>query len=210
MALEWLPHSLAGVLKDSAGRGPTLAGALRVTWQVANALRAVHERGIVHRDLKPANVLLDVGDLALAQTRLADFGLAAVRGQQGPEIGVLHVSTGGSAVLGTYEYMAPEQWMKSKDAGPKADVYALGVLLFQMLAGRLPFRPEHPKDFMCLHLFEDPPLHLLDGRAPPAVRDLVGRMLSKAAAPRPSAEEVIDRLAFLGDFAHGDPTGQIF
>jgi len=195
MVLEWLPISLADALSGAAGRAATPAEAVRVALQMADALGALHERGIIHRDLKPENVLLDVNDLAVAHSRLADFGLAKVRGAQATDIAAVHVSTGGSVALGTWDYMAPEQWIKSKDAGPKADVYALGVLLFQMLAGRLPFRAEQPKDLMCLHLFEDPPLHLLGERTPAVVRDLVARMLSKTAPARPSMQEVLAGLS---------------
>ncbi|WP_441291242.1 serine/threonine-protein kinase [Sorangium sp. KYC3313] len=202
MALEWLPASLHDVLA-SAGSGLSLHAAARVASQIAHGLLSLHERGIVHRDLKPANVLLDQRDPAVARAKLADLGLAKMpRASASEEASrgtvaatLLPVSTGGAALLGTCEYMAPEQWLKSKDVEPKADVYALGVLLFQMLTGQLPFVGEDKGALMCLHLFERPPLHLLDHLASEELRDLITRMLSKRPWLRPDMREVLDPLA---------------
>jgi eukaryotic-like serine/threonine-protein kinase len=194
MVLEWLPSNLARALseKEDAVEPSTTA---RIALQVATALAALHGQRIVHRDLKPANVLLDRHDLAEAQVRLADLGLAKVRpGQPGEPVLVAPISTGGSALLGTLDYMAPEQWIKSKTVDPRADVYSLGVVLFQMLAGRLPFIAERPKDLMALHLFEDPPLARLPKRAPPALRRLIEQMLKKTPSARPAMENVVGEL----------------
>lgn len=197
MVLEWLPGNLGSALLAARG-GIEPRVAARVALQVARALSALHERAIVHRDLKPANVLLDRSDLVEARVCLADLGLAKVRGAQpGAPKPPGYVSTGGSELLGTWDYMAPEQWIKSKTVDPKADVYSLGVLLFQMLVGRLPFVAEEPKDLMALHLFETPPMARLGERAPAALRHLVGRMLAKTASGRPAMEEVIGELSAL-------------
>jgi serine/threonine-protein kinase len=106
-----------------------------------------------------------------------------------------HVSTGGGARLGTWDYMAPEQWIKSKTVSPKADVYSLGVLLFLMLAGRLPFTADQAKALMFFHLFEDPPMGALDGAAPRELVKLVAEMLAKTAPARPDMVEVVERLS---------------
>ncbi|WP_437876880.1 serine/threonine-protein kinase [Sorangium sp. So ce513] len=194
MVLEWLPSNLARVLADADG-GLLPRVAARLASQIGAALVALHSRGIVHRDLKPDNVLLDACDVAGARVRLADLGLAKIRADpRTQELALGHVSTGGSALLGTWDYMAPEQWIKPKDAGPPADVYALGVLLFQMLAGRLPFVAEQPKHLMALHLFESPPMQRIDERTPPVLRALVGRMLGKVPATRPTMQEVVGDL----------------
>lgn len=194
MILERLPTHLARALADADGALPPRTAA-RLASQIATALLALHGRGIVHRDLKPANVLLDAHDLDAAQVRLADLGLAKVWSEaRGEPIAAGHVSTGGSALLGTWDYMAPEQWIKPKAAGAAADVYSLGVLLFQMLCGRLPFVADEPKDLMALHLFERPPLGGLDERTPPALRELVGRMLNKVPSTRPAMQEVLGQL----------------
>jgi eukaryotic-like serine/threonine-protein kinase len=195
MVLEWLPSSLSDALVQSEGR-LAVSIAARIAAQVSDALAALHAQGIVHRDLKPANVLLSDLDLATARTKLSDLGLAKLLMREG-EIGApeVPVSTGGSDVLGTWDYMAPEQWIKSKDTGTEADVYALGVLLFQMITGRLPFSTPDQRELMYLHLFEDPPWDSLDevaGSLPQiaSLRDWLGRMTSKQRSTRPAMHEV--------------------
>lgn len=197
MILEWLPHHLAHALANAGGPlGPDTAA--RIGQQIAQALAALHDRGIVHRDLKPANVLLSSHHLTDARVRLADLGFAKVRPEQhGERIATAPISTGGSTTLGTWDYMAPEQWIKSKTAEPEADVYSLGVLLFQMLAGRLPFVAERPKDLMALHLFESPPMARLPEGTSPALLDLVGRMLRKSPPARPAMKGVVEELGEL-------------
>ncbi len=196
MVLEWLPASLDRAL---ASAGAVHTGvAVRVAFQLADALSTLHERGVVHRDLKPANVLLTNEDVAKADVKIADLGLAKVQTNDArAPMTVLPVSTGGSALLGTWDYMAPEQWIRSKDAGPKVDVYALGVLLFQMLAGRLPFVAEEQKDLMYMHLFEPPPAllvqHVLGGAGA-----LIAAMLEKKIACRPTMGEVREALSRMG------------
>ena len=195
MVLEWLPHSLAGVLARGGG-ALTASATIGIASQVARGLAALHERGIVHRDLKAANVLLSAPDPALARACLADLGLAKVPPEHEEGRPVLeHVSTGGGARLGTWDYMAPEQWVKSKTVTPKADVYSLGVLLFQMLAARLPFLADQASDLMFLHLFREPPLDRLAGTAPPDLLELVAQMLAKSAPARPDMAEVVERLS---------------
>ncbi len=204
MILEWLPQSLEQTLFD--GGGALQAGAaIRVAAQIAEGLAELHDRGLVHRDLKPANVLLDHKDIAVAELKLSDLGFAKsiqdhaadpARPAAAP-LPLLPISTGGSEVLGSMDYMAPEQWMKSKDADPRADVYALGVLLFQMLTGDLPFIGEDAQALMMLHLFEPPPLRLLEGLAHPALGALIAQMLSKKPSARPSMHELQERLGGL-------------
>ncbi len=203
MILEWLPVDLHGaLLRAGGGFSPEVAA--HVAMQLADALAALHAHGLVHRDLKPANVLLSREDPALAEIKLADLGLAKLlsieaagpqaHGSAGP-LAALPLSTGGSALLGTWEYMAPEQWVQSKSVDSRVDVYALGVLLFQMLAGRLPFVADQQKDWMYFHVMEAPPLELLDSRAPAGVRDLVARMMSKKPSRRPTMQKVVASLA---------------
>ncbi|WP_239470205.1 serine/threonine-protein kinase [Archangium violaceum] len=202
MVLEWLPVDLHQVLMHAGGPlSPSTAA--RITQQLAEALAALHNRGIVHRDLKPANVLLPREELTPLDVKLADLGLAKVLpgeamphpGGESKTLSSLPVSTGGSALLGTWDYMAPEQWIQSKAVTPKADVYALGVLFFQMLTGRLPFLAEQQKDLMYLHLLEPPRLDLLANSVPTTTRELLGRMLNKKPSPRPTMREVMEQLS---------------
>ncbi|WP_437931222.1 serine/threonine-protein kinase [Sorangium sp. So ce291] len=203
IVLEWLPVDLHRAL-SRAGGGFSPGVAAHVASQLADALGTLHAHGLVHRDLKPANVLLSQEDPDVAEIKLADLGLAkllsseaavAQAGDAPASFAALPISTGGSVLLGTWEYMAPEQWVQSKSVDPRADVYSLGVLLFQMLAGRLPFVAEQQKDWMYFHVIEAPPLELLADCAPAGMRDLVARMMSKKASSRPTMHEVVMMLA---------------
>lgn len=194
MILEWLPVDLHQVLSRAEGPLSSQA-AVRIAWQLADALAALHDHGLVHRDLKPANVLLARDEPTALEIKLADLGLAKVLPDETAARAALPVSTGGGTLLGTWDYMAPEQWIQSKSVDPRADVYALGVLLFQLLTGRLPFIAEQQKDLMYLHLLEPPPLELLEGRGPVGLRTLLTGMLGKKPSQRPTMHEVLARLA---------------
>ncbi|MCR9245936.1 MAG: serine/threonine protein kinase [bacterium] len=105
------------------------AEALRIAPQICTALQFAHERGIVHRDIKPENILVDTD----GQVKIADFGLAKVA-QQGDPIAL----TRSTAVFGTPHYMAPEQFRGTAAVDHRADIYSLGVVLYEMLTGQLP------------------------------------------------------------------------
>lgn len=189
MVLEWLPADLHQLLAESGGRLP-LDTSVQLILQLAGALDALHANGLVHRDLKPANVLLAQRDSRALIAKLADLGLAKHIARESPLSSAIHVSTAGSALLGTWDYMAPEQWIQSKSVSPKADVYSLGVLWFQLLVGRLPFIARSEKDLMYHHLLELPPMELLGAQVPGSMRSLMARMLSKKTAERPTPREI--------------------
>lgn len=187
LALEFLPRSLAHSLPVSPRRAVALAASL------ANTLAALHAANIVHRDLKPQNVML-TGD---AQPKLIDFGLAklpvAAATAKAP---LLPLSTEPETFFGTYEYSAPEQLTDAKDVDGRADVYALGVVLFEMIAGRRPFVAKERGRLLSMHLNNTPPaLSMLIGGLPPALVALVARMLAKRPDERPNASEVAAELA---------------
>src|SRR5678815_1284867 len=116
----------------------------RIGSLVAEGLAAAHAKGIVHRDLKPDNIFL-TGD----QVKVLDFGIAKVMQSSS--------STKTGSLLGTPQYMAPEQAKGSKHVGPHTDVYALGAILFEMLTGRPPFVGEDLPELLAKQLFEPPP-----------------------------------------------------
>jgi len=105
------------------------AEALRIAPQMCTALQFAHERGVVHRDIKPENILIDTD----GQVKIADFGLAKVS-RTGDEVAL----TRNTAVLGTPHYMAPEQWQGARAVDHRADIYSLGVVIYEMLTGNLP------------------------------------------------------------------------
>ncbi|WP_224365777.1 sigma-70 family RNA polymerase sigma factor [Hyalangium versicolor] len=189
MILEWLPTDLHQLLTARGGR-LQITDCSRVLQQLASALESLHAHGLIHRDLKPANVLVSHSKPGAVTVKLADLGLAKHTVGDGALPSALPVSTAGSALLGTWDYMAPEQWVHSKTAGPKADVYSLGVLGFQLLTGRLPFIAGAQGDLMTQHLEQPPPLELLPDSVPTPVRTLLSRMLSKKASERPTPREL--------------------
>ncbi len=134
--------------------------AVRITGEIASALAYAHARGVIHRDLKPENVLLDEE----GRVHLADFGLSRlVQDKSRPETTLL---TRTDVILGTYEYMAPEQRLGDKDLDGRADVFALGVMLYEMLTGQLP------------HGRFEPPSHVRSS-VPSSVNEVVNRALAR-------------------------------
>ncbi|MBM2619082.1 protein kinase [Actinoplanes sp. LDG1-06] len=159
--------------------------AVTVAVEVASALATAHARGVVHRDVTPANVMLTGGG-----AKVVDFGISAIVGQR-------DAAPDGS-LLGTPAYLAPER-LGGAQVSATADVYALGLLLYRSLCGRLPWPAETTSEALRAHLYADPePLPTIDGM-PPAVADLCLRCLTKDPADRPGASEVARELAaFVG------------
>ena len=160
--------------------------AIRIATEVAAALEYAHKRHVVHRDIKPENILLHDGAAVVA-----DFGIAlAVQDAGGERI----TQTGLS--LGTPQYMAPEQAMGDKTVGPRADIYALGAVTYEMLAGEPPFTGTTAQAIVAKMLTDDPAPPSRQRRAiPPALEDAVLRALEKLPADRwPSAQAFADAM----------------
>jgi eukaryotic-like serine/threonine-protein kinase len=141
IAMEYVA---GGTLKDRILRDGAIepGAATGVGSQIADALQAAHEKGVIHRDIKPQNVLVTgTGDV-----KVTDFGIA--RAASSP-------LTATSAVLGTAGYMSPEQAM-GEPVGPQSDLYSLGVVLYEMLTGDLPYRAESPISQAMMHVNEPP------------------------------------------------------
>ncbi|MFI7547513.1 protein kinase [Actinoplanes sp. NPDC049599] len=172
--------SLREYLRDNHTLAP--GEAARLAAQVAAALAEAHELGIIHRDLKPDNILLHRADGRL-DTRLTDFGIARVLST--PSL------TTSNAVVGTPHYMAPEAF-QSSTVSPAADMYALGVLLYEMVCGRPPYDSDTVHDLMRLHLAGNP--ERLPG-IPDALWEIISACLEQKPRLRPTAAELIADLS---------------
>ncbi|MGE6761250.1 serine/threonine-protein kinase [Corallococcus interemptor] len=152
--------------------------------QVLAALAAAHRAGVVHRDLKPANVFLVEQPDATPLIKLVDFGIAKV--MQGPEA----LARADGSTLGTPDFMAPEQ-IRGEEVGPAADLYALGVMAFQMLTGTRPF-PGDNVQVMFAHVEQVPPRvsSRVEG-IPPELDELVFQLMQKEPAKRPATATAV-------------------
>jgi CheY-like chemotaxis protein len=176
---------------QATGRIATLRSA-RVLIPVCGALAEAHRAGIVHRDIKPSNIFLH-RQAGREVPKVLDFGIARLAGDAALQ-GALTVD---GSLLGTPAYMAPERF-SSKPYDGKADVYSVGITLYQMLAGTLPFVAIH-RDPLAMAVMqrddEPPPLSALDPPVPPAMESVVLHALRKDPAERPNAEELARLLA---------------
>jgi len=178
IVFEYLEGSLLTEEIRRLGR-LSLGRTLVIARQVASALCAVHEAQLAHLDVKGDNVLLTRPSPHLGsrdRAKLIDFGISrftATAGQQAPA-GIL---------MGTPEYMAPEQVIQPESADGRADIYALGVLIYEMLSGRCPFEGDDPRRLLTRVLHDEPPM--LDRPVPPLLEQLVFEgLLAKSPARR--------------------------
>ncbi len=153
--------------------------AFHVGGQVALALECAHKNNIVHRDVKPSNIMLD----QLGAVRLTDFGIASIQTEEG--------SQDAPTFVGTPQYMSPEQCSNQK-VGPASDLFSLGVTMFQMIAGELPFHGESSMALIRCICTEDPPrLNKLNASLPDDVARLVAYLLEKKPEMRPANAHVV-------------------
>ena len=186
------------------GGKPTVQAATEVLAQICAPLAAAHRKGVIHRDLKPSNVFL-CGPDGDRFVKLLDFGLA----KRGLGVDGKTSQTSQTEVAGTPDYMAPEQ-ARALDVSPRTDIYALGVIAFEMFTGHLPFHGQTAMDVMVAHVRQRPPrLHEFFPEIPQPLESLVLAMLEKAPEKRPqSVEEVRERLeAFASD--QGSPLRRV-
>ncbi len=181
LIMEYLRGESLGRRLHRLGRFP-VADALRLSRQIAATLAAVHERRVVHRDLKPDNVVIVSDEEAPGGERpkILDFGIAKVhRRDAGP------LQTEDGAQMGTAAYMAPEQGAGAGAVDDRADVYSLGVMIYAMLAGWLPFWDPGSGALIAMHIYQPPP-PLPAGIAPPELEKLLLTLLAKQPGSRPS------------------------
>jgi eukaryotic-like serine/threonine-protein kinase len=192
LAMEWLDgHDLGVRLKE----GPLPIGqAVLLLRRVAEAIGVAHRQGVVHRDLKPSNLFLVGGECG--GVKVLDFGVAR-------RVAASQPMTRTGLLVGTPDYMAPEQARGERDLGPAADMFSLGCILYECLTGQPPFYAEHVAAVLTRILFEEPP-PVEDRRpgVPAPLAALLGRMLAKHPDRRlADARELGAALAALGDFS---------
>jgi len=207
LAMEFFDGTdLEGVLKTEGSI--SLRQSLAITTQILQALDVAHQAGIVHRDIKPSNILVAPDG---ATAKLMDFGIALIQDLGEFKDKVFESDAGG--VTGTPQYLAPEQAFRDP-VSPATDLYSLGIVLFEMLAGRLPFRSETISGWLSCHMVEQP-LSLAaaapDGSFPPGLQELVDAMLVKSPRDRiQSAREVLDRLGAVQASLSADRRSRLF
>ena len=189
-------ESLRQLLHKRGGKLHVIA-ALSWVRQIAAALQVAHEKGVIHRDLKPENIMLVENEDTSVESRIKilDFGIAKTF-DVSPEAKPIQTRPG--QMMGTPTYMAPEQADAPGKIGGHTDVYALGVLLFEMISGRPPFTGDDAIEVVGKHMFSAPP-HLRDvvPDADLELDELLFRMLAKAPESRPTMRELKSQLGKL-------------
>ncbi len=192
LVMEYLRGRTLKDVVRSEGHLP-LSRAVEIIRQVCGALDAAHAEGVVHRDLKSDNIMLEEtqgGDWA----KVLDFGIAKITEKVGAQDPGL---TAPNLIIGTPQYMSPEQCSQASEIDSRSDTYSLGVILYEMLAGHVPFTGDSPTAIMMQHLQDAPP-SILEERPdlPPAVGNVVARALAKNPEERyQSAGELSEDLA---------------
>lgn len=184
--------TLGQVIRADAPMPP--ARALPLAGAIAHALAAAHEKGIVHRDLKPENVFVTPLDNGRESVKIVDFGIAkvtALDGRRGPKLTIA------GTVIGTPEYMAPEQAAGLPELDHRVDIYSLGVMLYQMLSGELPHDGGEAMRTLAMKML-DPPRPLGHARPGLDISPALERLVMHALACKPEA-----RIPSMADFLDG-------
>jgi serine/threonine protein kinase len=199
LAMEFVEGQSLAELVTKKGPLP-IAYACNYVLQAALGLQHAHERNMVHRDIKPQNLMLTTKGVV----KILDFGLARLRSERRTS----NELTRDNAMMGTPEYIAPEQAQDSKKADIRADIYSLGCTLFFLLTGRPPFRGSDWLAVVMAHLKDaPPPLENWRADVPPELADLVTRMLAKDPAARlQTPKEVAEALLPFTKSARGSQT----
>ena len=173
MVMEWVEGRLLREVLTVEGKLQR-ERAIRIVTAICNALDYIHSRGVAHRDLKPENVMLDAKD----RVKLIDFGIAARTGARRLTFGKF------SQLMGTPEYISPEQ-VNGKRGDGRSDIFALGVVLYEILTGKMPFRGETPLAVMNSRLQNNPiPPREVDPTISPELQETIYRSLERDPAHR--------------------------
>jgi serine/threonine-protein kinase len=187
LVMEYLKGQTLKEVIHSQGQMP-LPRVIEIVRQICGALEAAHAEGVVHRDLKSDNImLLDIGGGDWA--KVLDFGIAKITEKVGQDPAL----TAPNLIIGTPQYMSPEQCSQAAEIDSRSDIYSFGVILYEMLVGHVPFTGESPTAIMMKHLQEPPPSVLEERNDLPAA---VGRVVTRAMAKRPE-----DRYQTVGELA---------
>lgn len=173
--------------------------ALSLTKQIATGMSAAHRAGIVHRDLKPENIFLEPHENGQDFVKLLDFGIAKVQYAQ-------NRITRAGTIFGTPHYMSPEQ-AAGREVDPRSDIYSLGVILYEMLLGRVPFDAENPMGLLTQHMYTEPtPLTHAEG-APQEIASTVDAVVLKCLAKKPEEryQTMADLVLDLNRIEQGQP-----
>src|SRR2546423_4323263 len=177
-------RSLHDMLAEEGALPP--ARALEIISAIGAGVSAAHRQGIIHRDLKPLNVMFQEGLPTAEAVKVLDFGLAKIK--SGELLGSF-VQAKTSGLMGSPFYMAPEQW-SDEDPDARSDIYSLGVILYQMLGGEVPFKGSSIPSIMKKHLTEEPPSFNKFGvTIPEEIERVVRRALAKEPEGRPATVE---------------------
>src|SRR6266852_4713780 len=179
MVMEWVDGRLLRQVMNEQKKFPP-ERAVKIALHIAAALDYIHGHGVIHRDLKPENIMVTAND----HIKLIDFGVAA-------NVGARRLTFGNfSRTMGTPDYIAPEQ-VKGKRGDARSDIYALGVMLYEMLTGKVPFTGSNPFAIMNDRLLNNPvPPRELDPNISPQLQEIIYRALERDPAKRyPSARE---------------------
>jgi serine/threonine protein kinase len=191
MVMEWVNgRLLRQILREQ--RSLPLERAVKIAIAICDALDYIHRNGIVHRDLKPENIMVDNDD----KIKLIDFGIAGQAGARRLTFGKL------SQVMGTADYISPEQ-VKGKRGDGRSDIYALGVMLYEMLTGKAPFTGSNPFIVMNDRLLNNPiPPRELNPAISPALQEVIYRAMEREPQNRYSTAN-----EFAWDLEHLDQVG---
>jgi serine/threonine-protein kinase len=178
LVMEYLRGRTLKNIVRSDGPMP-LARVVEIVRQVSGALEAAHAEGVVHRDLKSDNIMLEEASGGGDWAKVLDFGIAKIQEREDkPDEGL----TAPNLIIGTPQYMSPEQCSQASDIDTRSDIYSFGVIVFEMLAGHVPFTGDSPTAIMMKHIQEPPPSILEDRKDLPAG---IGVVIARALAKRP-------------------------